>query len=51
LDRWLQVQWGKTEAVDLLCLVPAWKYDEGGLDPNFELPEDTGLLFVGVACA
>jgi hypothetical protein len=46
LDRWLQVQWGKTEAVDLLCLVPAWKYDEGGLDPNFELPEDFRVLLV-----
>jgi signal transduction histidine kinase len=45
-DRWLQVQWGKTEAVDLLCLVPARKYDERGLDPNFELPEDFRVLLV-----
>ena len=32
--------------MDLLCLVPAWKYDEGGLDPNFELPEDFRVLLV-----
>jgi signal transduction histidine kinase len=45
-DRWLQVQWGKPEAVDLVCLVPARKFDERGLDPNFELPEDFRVMLV-----
>ena len=45
-DHWLQVLWGKPEAVDLVCLVPARKYDETGLDPNFELPEDFRVLLV-----
>jgi len=45
-DHWLQVQWKKPEAVDWVCLVPARKYDERGLDPNFELPEDFRVLLV-----
>ena len=45
-DRWLQVHWEKPEAVDLVCLVPARKYDERGLDPNFDLPEDFRVLLV-----
>ncbi|MEI7908435.1 MAG: histidine kinase [Verrucomicrobiota bacterium] len=45
-DHWLQVQWGKSESVDLVCLVPARKYDETGLDPDFELPEDFRVLLV-----
>ena len=45
-DRWLQVRWGKSEVVDLVCLVPARKFDERGLDPNFELPEDFRVLLV-----
>jgi signal transduction histidine kinase len=45
-DRWLQVEWGIPETVDLVCLVPARKYDERGLDPNFELPEDFSVLLL-----
>ena len=45
-DHWLQVLWGKSEAVDLVCLVPARKFDERGLDPDFELPEDFRVLLV-----
>ena len=45
-DRWLQVRWGKEETVDLVCLVPARKFDERGLDPNFELPEDFRVMLV-----
>jgi len=45
-DRWLQVQWPKPEAVDLVCLVQARKFDERGLDPNFELPEDFRVILV-----
>lgn len=45
-DHWVQVKWETPEDVDLVCLVPARKFDERGLDPNFELPEDFRVLLV-----
>lgn len=45
-DRWLQVQWATPQDVDLVSLVPARKFDERGLDPNFELPEDFRVMLV-----
>ena len=45
-DRWLQVHWKNAEVVDLVALVPARQFDEHGIDPNFELPEDFRVVLV-----
>ena len=45
-DRWLQVRWKNAEVVDLVALVPARQFDEHGIDPNFEVPEDFQVVLV-----
>ena len=45
-DRWLQVRWKNAEVVDWVALVPARQFDEHGIDPNFELPEDFRVVLV-----
>lgn len=45
-DKWLQVRWKNAEVVDLVALVPARHFDDHGLDPNFELPEDFRVVLV-----
>ena len=45
-DRWLEVRWKNAEVVDLVALVPARQFDEHGIDPNFELPDDFRVVLV-----
>ena len=45
-DQWLQVHWGNAEVVDLVAVVPARHFDEYGIDPNYDLPEDFRVLLV-----